>query len=727
MPSKAQRILTDIFGYPAFRGQQQAIIECLLKGDDALVLMPTGGGKSLCYQIPAMLKQGTGIVVSPLIALMKDQVDALLQLGVRAAYLNSTLVFEEANEIERGLLQGDLDLLYVAPERLLTPTFLRLLESSNLALFAIDEAHCVSQWGHDFRPEYIELAQLAEIFPKVPRIALTATADKNTRLEIISRLELKQATQFIASFDRPNIRYTVASKQNAKQQFLDFYQGHKGETGIVYCLSRRKVEETAQWLKDRGVAALPYHAGLNNLIRKEHQEVFLQENGVVIVATVAFGMGIDKPDVRFVAHLDLPKSLEGYYQETGRAGRDGLQADAFMVYGLGDAVSLRNMVADSQAPEDIKRLQNSKIDSLLGFCEAISCRRQLVLEYFGEDYKGSCGNCDNCLNPPEKWDGTIAAQKFLSCVYRTGQRFGAGHVIDVLLGKESDRVFYLGHQKLSTYGIGKELKEKQWRAVARQLLAAGYLKTDAEGKGSFKLADKSSGVLKGKVKVLFRKDVAKVPLKTSKTSKGILELNEEDKKLFELLRKQRLALAQAQKVPAYIIFYDSTLKEMAEKRPQTLIELGHISGVGKTKLERYGESFLAIIKQNAFPKEKEITLEPPQHKNSEITAYELPLEKRSTVEQTLHWLFEGLTPAEVADKRGLKLTTILGHCADLIRESLLTVEEVTGLDKSQLLEIKDTILSLPEEQKGKLKPVYEALQERYSYDILRCVYASLAN
>ncbi len=724
---EAQRILENTFGYSSFRGQQQIIIENLLQGNDALVLMPTAGGKSLCYQIPAIIRQGTGIVVSPLIALMKDQVDALLQLGIRAAYLNSTLGFDEAREIERNLLQEGLDLLYVAPERLLTPNFLGLLERSQIALFAIDEAHCVSQWGHDFRPEYIGLAKLAESFPQVPRIALTATADTNTRREMVSRLKLEQAPKYIASFDRPNIHYTVISKDNAKEQFFNFYQQNKGGAGIVYCLSRRKVEETADWLSHRGVSALPYHAGLDNPTRQRHQEAFLREEGVVIIATVAFGMGIDKPDVRFVAHLDLPKSLEGYYQETGRAGRDGLPANAFMAYGLGDAVNLRNMVLASNAPEDIKRIENGKLDSLLGYCEAVTCRRQLILQYFGEGHSGNCGNCDNCLDPPEQFDGTVVAQKFLSCAYRTGQRFGAGHVVDVLLGKENDRIFYLGHQKLSTYGVGKELSDRQWRAVVRQLLANGYLSTDIEGKGSLKLSSKSAGVLKGETKVQLRQETLKAKVKLTKKAPTI-ELSSVDAELFEILRQKRAELAKTQNVAAFVIFHDSTLKEMAQRKPQGLAELGNISGVGKTKLKRYGKDFLAIIKKHLLDKgyktSPQTVDKTSRVNNNKTTGYELPLEQRSTVDQTRHWLFEGLTPTEVAKKRNLQLSTILGHCATLIQEGTLTVEEATSLDKSHILEIKAAIRAVPEEQKGKLKPIYEALGERYDYGVLRCVYAA---
>ncbi|TCV94105.1 ATP-dependent DNA helicase RecQ [Luteibacter rhizovicinus] len=600
MQSQALDLLHSVFGYSEFRGQQQAIVEQVAQGGDALVLMPTGGGKSLCYQIPALMREGTGIVVSPLIALMQDQVDALREAGVRARYLNSSLDAETQREVEGQLLAGELDMLYVAPERLLTGRFLGLLERTPVALFAIDEAHCVSQWGHDFRPEYRELALLHQRFPDIPRIALTATADQRTRDEIVERLALDDARQFVASFDRPNIRYRVAPRQNARRQLLDFLDGHRDEAGIVYCLSRRKVDDTAAWLAESGVTALPYHAGLDAETRTRHQKRFLREDGVVMVATVAFGMGIDKPDVRFVAHLDLPRSMEGYYQETGRAGRDSLPAEAWMVYGLADVVTMSQMIASSEAGDDRKRVERSKLEALLGYAETTRCRRQLLLHAFAEDHAGACGNCDNCLAPPKTWDATVAAQKAMSCVYRSGQRFGAGHVIDILRGESSERVRQLGHDQLTTFGVGADMDEAQWRSVFRQLLAAGLLEADPEGFGTLRLAASSRAVLKSEQKVWLRED-ARVEKGTRRRKErstapgGSLGIEAYEQPLWDELRRVRAELAKQHGVPAYVIFHDATLLAMLRALPGDEEELASISGVGEHKLKRYGKDFLAVL------------------------------------------------------------------------------------------------------------------------------------
>lgn len=597
MPSKA--ILQRVFGYSEFRGNQAEIINHLLQGNDALVLMPTGGGKSLCFQIPAIARPGVGIVVSPLIALMQDQVDALLQLGVKAAYLNSSLDGKNAWKVEQDLLAGRLDLLYVAPERLLTTRFLQLLERVELALFAIDEAHCVSQWGHDFRPEYVQLSILHERFPQVPRVALTATADEPTRQEIIQQLGLADARQFISSFDRPNIRYRIVQKNNPREQLRSFLETeHRGDAGIVYCLSRKRVEETAQWLVEKGWDALPYHAGLSNDVRQKNQQRFIREEGCIIVATVAFGMGIDKPNVRFVAHLDLPKSMEGYYQETGRAGRDGLPANAWLAYGLADVIAMRQMLDGSEADEQRKRLERRKLDALLGFCESAVCRRQTLLHYFGESHHPICGNCDNCLEPVSTWDGKIAAQMALSCVYRTGQRFGVKHLVDVLLGKDSPQIQRFRHDKVSTFGIGKEYSQAQWSSIYRQLVAANLLTVDMSGFGSLCLTAKSLPVLRGEQTIALRKD----PEVTKKKSKNVLKrgsseiLSMPSDALWQALKNKRLALAHEQGVPPYVIFHDSSLIEIHNKRPQTLAEFALISGVGQSKLQRYGEVFMEVIR-----------------------------------------------------------------------------------------------------------------------------------
>jgi ATP-dependent DNA helicase RecQ len=558
----------------------------------------------LCYQLPALLRDGTAIVVSPLIALMQDQVEALRQLGVRAAFLNSALAAGEAAEVERGLLAGAYDLVYVAPERLLMPRFLAQLEQVRIALFAIDEAHCVSQWGHDFRPEYRQLNLLHERWPQVPRIALTATADAPTRAEIVERLQLQEAEQFVSSFDRPNIRYRVVQKDNARRQLLDFLSDHRGEAGIVYCLSRRKVEETAQVLQQHGIAALPYHAGMDAAARAANQRRFLREDGVVMVATIAFGMGIDKPDVRFVAHLDLPKSVEGYYQETGRAGRDGEPAEAWLAYGLGDVVTLQKMIDAGEAGEDRRWLERRKLDALLAWCEATECRRRLLLAGFGEDYGRDCGNCDNCLQPVESWDATVAAQKALSCVYRSGQRFGAAYLTDVLRGERSDRVESFGHDMLSTFGIGSDLDARAWKSVFRQLVALGLLETDGMH-GGLRLTAASREVLRGERQVKLRREPE--PVRGGRKRGGAIAtatpaadaLGAQDQALFEALRALRAELAREQNLPAYVIFHDATLRAMAAQRPRDLDALARVNGVGASKLERYGERVLAVLRASA--------------------------------------------------------------------------------------------------------------------------------
>ncbi|MBZ0134108.1 MAG: DNA helicase RecQ [Rhodocyclaceae bacterium] len=596
MPT-ALSLLNDVFGYPAFRGQQAEIIDRVAAGGDALVLMPTGGGKSLCYQIPALLRTGTAIVISPLIALMQDQVAALTEAGVRAASIHSGQTGTDANRAERAFTDGQLDLLYISPERLLSPYFTHLLtkaEPHGFALFAIDEAHCVSQWGHDFRPDYLKLTFLHERYPGVPRIALTATADAATRKEIIANLRLEGAGVFIASFDRPNIRYQIVEKANARAQLLAFLRAeHEGEAGIVYCLSRRKVEETAAWLTASGIRALPYHAGMDAPDRSRNQTAFLREDGVTMVATIAFGMGIDKPDVRFVAHLDLPKSIEGYYQETGRAGRDGLPADAWMAYGLADVVQQRRMIAESAADARHKRVAAAKLDALLGLCETSACRRQRLLAYFGEE-SGPCGNCDTCLEPPQTWDGTEAVRKALSCVYRTGQRFGAGHVIDVLMGRDDERVRQWDHDKLSTFGIGADIPEKEWRGIFRQMAALGLLAVD-HAHGSLLLTAASRPVLKGEQDVPLRRAPEKRKAATPKSRRIDAELTAEEHALWERLRAWRGETAKAHGVPAYVILHDTTLLELVRQRPQSLDAMRHVSGIGVRKLENYGAALLELL------------------------------------------------------------------------------------------------------------------------------------
>jgi len=605
MTTSPLETLQRVFGYESFRGDQQAIIEHVVQGGDALVLMPTGGGKSLCYQIPALVRPGTGVIISPLIALMQDQVDALLELGVRAAYLNSSQDWRTSRDVEQAFLAGELDLLYVAPERLLTDRCLDLLSQGKVSLFAIDEAHCVSQWGHDFRPEYLGLSLLHERWPQVPRLALTATATSATRREIADRLELNGAPHFVASFDRPNIRYRIIEKNEVRRQLLSFIKAeHEGDCGIVYCLSRARVEETAEFLCENGIPALPYHAGLGAAVRSTNQARFLREEGVVMVATIAFGMGVNKPDVRFVAHIDLPKSVEGYYQETGRAGRDGQPATAWLAYGLQDVVQQRRMINESPGDDAFRRRLGAQLDAMLGLCETVNCRRQRLLAYFDQEI-APCGNCDTCLEPPQAWDGTVAAQKILSAVYRLwrerGQRFGAGHLIDILRGKLTDRVKQYEHENLTVYGIGADLSEQAWRGVLRQLLAQSLLAVDHEGYGTLALTESSRDVLKGERTLMFRREPEKKARSTRSASTrgkdaGIV-LPPDAQHRFENLRVWRAEVARGHGVPAYVIFHDATLREIAMNRPGSMDELGGISGVGARKLEAYGEEILRCVRE----------------------------------------------------------------------------------------------------------------------------------
>ena len=706
MGDKALHILNSTFGYSEFRQYQQDIIDQVISGKDAVVLMPTGGGKSLCYQIPAMAREGVGIIVSPLIALMQDQVAALQQLGVNAAFLNSTLDAHSASEVEQQLLRGDLDMLYVAPERLMTARFLDLLERAPIALFAIDEAHCVSQWGHDFRPEYIQLSILHERFPRIPRIALTATADEPTRKEIIQRLALENAELFVSGFDRPNICYRISQNQgNARDQLLRFILNeHENDAGIVYCLSRKKVEQTAEWLTSKGLTALPYHAGLSAPVRQQHQHRFLTEDSVIIVATIAFGMGIDKPDVRFVAHLNLPKSIEAYYQETGRAGRDGLPANAWMMYGLQDVIMLKQMMETSDADEAHKRVEHHKLQSMLGFSELTTCRRQALLKYFDDHLDEPCGNCDTCLNPVETWDATVAAQKALSCVYKTNQRFGVTYLIDVLLGKDMARIKQFGHDQLSVYGIGKELDAKQWNSIYRQLIARNLLSVDIEGHGNLRLTEQCRAVLRGDETLHLRKET-KQAKSAQRGRKVFNNVKDSDKALWEALRACRKALADESDVPPYVIFHDATLMEMVERQPQTHEQFSKMTGVGEKKLEAYADQFLEIIKQH-------------------IDTVARPSSGNDTMEETLQLLRSGMNVEAIAAHRNLKATTIYGHLAKSIELGDIELQQVVDLSEKEIKTIQNAFLNFGDDDK-KLKPVYEAFEGAFDYGLLQCVRASI--
>lgn len=708
LPSRALEILSRIFGYDHFRGNQQEIVLTLAEGRNALVLMPTGGGKSLCYQIPALLRDGTGIIVSPLIALMKDQVDTLRELGVKAAFLNSSLPITEQRQVEQALLAGQLDMLYVAPERLLTEGFLSLLGRVNPALFAIDEAHCVSQWGHDFRPEYQQLGILAERFPQIPRIALTATADERTRRDMIAVLKLEDAPVFLSSFDRPNIRYTIVEKDNGRKQLFDFIrQQPEGSAGIVYCLSRKRVEETAEFLRGKGLPALAYHAGLPAAERVRVQDEFLLQEGRIVCATVAFGMGIDKPNVRFVAHLDLPKSLEGYYQETGRAGRDGLPSQAWMSYGLQDIVQVRRMLSQSEAPAEVKRIEARKLDALLAYCETATCRRQVLLAYFGENLAQPCGNCDICSDPPSTWNATVAAQKLLSAAIRTGNRFGTAHLIDVVIGEATEKVLQFGHDKLPTFGIGKELSEPAWRNVVRQLVALGYLLPDDEGFGGLMAGEQARALLKGEVTLNLREQAAPRPKSTRKDRSLAVasDLPPEAQRRFDALRVLRLSLAQVQKVPPYVIFNDATLREMAVCDPTSMMELLEISGVGEQKLARYGQQFLDRL--------SEVRGLPP----GEHLGYAEPVrEKVDTVAATLELVEQGLDREEIAQRRGLSEDTVAGHLLKLFQAGKIGRRAVLYLSEGEVAEIVRAAAEMGHPAgKPAGKELKEELGNRFSY------------
>ncbi|WP_462402901.1 DNA helicase RecQ [Pseudomonas sp. Marseille-QA0332] len=704
MLEQAQRVLKDVFGYDSFRGRQAAIIECVASGGDALVLMPTGGGKSLCFQVPALLRPGLAVVVSPLIALMDDQVATLDELGVAAAALNSTLSSDQQRELAARLRRGEIKMLYLAPERLVQPRMLEFLRTLDIALFAIDEAHCVSQWGHDFRPEYLQLGQLAELFPHVPRIALTATADMRTREEIVQRLHLQGAERFLSSFDRPNIFYRIVPKEQPRKQLLAFLGERRGNAGIVYCLSRKKVDETAAFLCDQGIPALPYHAGLAAETRAANQHRFLNEEGLVMVATIAFGMGIDKPNVRFVAHLDLPKSLEAYYQETGRAGRDGLPADAWMAYGLQDMVMLKQMLQNSEGDERHKRIEQHKLDAMLALCEETRCRRQALLAYFDERLEQPCGHCDNCVDQVQTWDATEPARQALSTVYRTGQRYGVGHLVDVLMGKQTEKVRNFGHEKLSVFGVGKATSESEWRSLFRQLVARGLVDIDLEGYGGLRLSDSCRPLLRGEVSLQLRRDLKPQTVARSSGGSPASQLvRGEERERWEALRALRRKLAEEHSVPPYVIFPDSTLLEMLRSQPGSLAEMGRVSGVGARKLERYGQAFLEVL--NGGEQAPKVVLD---------LRHELVVLARA-----------GMTPAQIAGQLKCSEKNVYGLLAEALGRQELSLEQALDLPEDLLSEIQDAFL----DGEGELPPVSAVaaqLGSQVPEGVLHCVRAALA-
>ncbi|MFI8481212.1 DNA helicase RecQ [Pseudomonas sp. NPDC078700] len=702
MQDPAQRILKDIFGYDSFRGRQGAIIQRVASGGDALVLMPTGGGKSLCFQVPALMRDGLAVVVSPLIALMDDQVATLDELGVAAVALNSTLSNDEQRDIADRIRRGEVKMLYLAPERLVQPRMLAFLQRLDIALFAIDEAHCVSQWGHDFRPEYLQLGQLAELFPHVPRIALTATADMRTREEIINRLHLQDAERFLSSFDRPNIFYRIVPKEQPRKQLLGFLAARKGDAGIVYCLSRKKVDEVAAFLSSQGFPALPYHAGLPSELRAYHQKRFLNEEGLIMVATIAFGMGIDKPNVRFVAHLDLPKSLEAYYQETGRAGRDGLPADAWMAYGLQDVLLLKQMLNNSDGDERHKRVEQHKLDAMLSLCEETRCRRQVLLGYFDEVLENPCGHCDNCIDGVQTWDATEPARQALSAIYRSGQRYGVGHLVDLLLGRDNDKVRSLGHQHLSIFGVGKDRAEGDWRTLFRQLVARGFADVDLEGFGGLRLSDSCRPLLRGEVQLQLRRDLK--PQQSAKASSSAASqlVRGDEREMWEALRTLRRKLAEEHAVPPYVIFPDATLLEMLRSQPGSLSEMAQVSGVGARKLERYGAAFLDVLGGKA----------------------QAPRVVTDMRHELVSLARAGMTPEQIASQLQCGTKSVYAMLAEAISRQQLSLEQALDIPEELLGEVQDVFLNgdgeLP--SVNEISPLFTG---RVEEGVLHCVRAAL--